>query len=196
MLYIYVCVCMCTRVCVSKVTYVRGRQGTRVSCWVLFKDSKILPWADLKDGEMFWKVDNAREHNYRQWICVCVHVSMLVRETLNKNNNPGLPWWHSDWESTCQCRGHGFEPWSGKIPHVEQLSSWATTTEPALWSLGATATEARVPQLLKPICLEPVLRNKRSHRNEKPTHRNEEYPLLTATREGLRAATKTQLSQK
>ena len=26
-------------------------------------------------------------------------------------------------ESACQCRGHGFEPWSGKIPHAaEQLS--------------------------------------------------------------------------
>ncbi|KAJ8784364.1 hypothetical protein J1605_008297 [Eschrichtius robustus] len=32
---------------------------------------------------------------------------------------------------TCQCRGHGFEPWSGKIPHVtEQLSPCTTTTEP------------------------------------------------------------------
>ena len=30
-------------------------------------------------------------------------------------------------------QGTGFEPWSGKIPHAtEQLSSWATTTEPAL----------------------------------------------------------------
>ena len=30
------------------------------------------------------------------------------------------------------CRGHGFDPWSGKIPHaVEQLSPCATTTEPA-----------------------------------------------------------------
>ena len=33
---------------------------------------------------------------------------------------------------------------------------------------------ARVPQLLKPVCLQPVLHNKRSHRNEKPAHRNEE----------------------
>ena len=31
----------------------------------------------------------------------------------------------------CQCRGHGFYPWPRKIPHdVEQLSLWATTTEP------------------------------------------------------------------
>ena len=33
---------------------------------------------------------------------------------------------------------------------------------------------AHVPQLLKPAGLEPMLRNKRSHRNEKPAHRNEE----------------------
>ena len=57
----------------------------------------------------------------------------------------GLPWWRSGWESACQCRGQGFEPWSGKIPHVaEQLGPWATITEPA--------------------CLEPVLRNKRGPR--------------------------------
>ena len=35
-------------------------------------------------------------------------------------------------------------------------------------------SRAREPQLLKPACLEPVLRNKRSHRNEKPTHHNVE----------------------
>ena len=75
------------------------------------------------------------------------------------------------------CQGPGLEPWSGKIPHAaEQLSPCATTTEPAF--------------------LEPVLRNKRSHCNGKPTHHNEEEPLLAATRGSLRAATKTQRSQK
>ena len=33
---------------------------------------------------------------------------------------------------------------------------------------------ACVLQLLKPTRLDPVLRNKRSHRNEKPSHLNEE----------------------
>ena len=66
----------------------------------------------------------------------------------------GLPWWHSGWESACQCRGHGFEPWSGKIPHTaEQLGPWATITEPER--------------------LEPVLRYKRGHDNERPAHRDE-----------------------
>ena len=28
----------------------------------------------------------------------------------------GLPWWSSDWESTCRWRGHRFHPWVRKIP--------------------------------------------------------------------------------
>ena len=54
---------------------------------------------------------------------------------------PGLPWWCSGWESACRCRGHGFETWSGKIPHAaERLGPWATTAEP--------------------VCLEPVLQER------------------------------------
>ena len=45
-------------------------------------------------------------------------------------------------------------------------------------------------QLLKPAQLEPVLRNKRSHRNEKPAHTNDEQPPLAATRESPHAAKK------
>ena len=56
----------------------------------------------------------------------------------------GLPWWFSGKESTCQHRRHGFNPWSGKIPHAkEELST--ITIEPVLWSPGAAATEAWVP---------------------------------------------------
>ena len=46
---------------------------------------------------------------------------------------------------------------------------WACALEPASHNYWAHA-----PRLLKPARLEPVLRNKRSHRNEKPAHRNEE----------------------
>ena len=89
----------------------------------------------------------------------------------------GLPWWCSGWESACQCKGHRFEPWSGKIPHAaEQLGPWDTTTEPAR--------------------LELVLRNKRGHDSERPAHRNEEWPPLAATRESPCTETKTQHSQK
>ena len=54
-------------------------------------------------------------------------------------------------------------------------------TKPARHNYWACALEpvshnywARMPQLLKPAHLEPVLHNKRSHRNEKPVHRNEQ----------------------
>ena len=62
---------------------------------------------------------------------------------------------------------------TGSIPglgrsHMLQ-SNWARA--PQLLSLRSRARE---PQLLKPTCLEPVLRNKRSHCNEKPTHGKEE----------------------
>ena len=47
---------------------------------------------------------------------------------------PGLPWWLTSKESACQCRGHRFHPWSGKISDDSEQ-----------WSPGATATEARAP---------------------------------------------------
>ena len=68
---------------------------------------------------------------------------------------------------------------------------WACALEPTSHNYWA-----HVPQLLKPACLEPVLRNKRNHHNEKSTHHNEEQPPLAATRESLRAAAKTQHGQK
>ena len=59
----------------------------------------------------------------------------------------GVPWWLSGKESTCQCRRHGSDPWSGKITHAtEQLSPCATTTEPVLWSPRVATTEAVRPR--------------------------------------------------
>ena len=70
-------------------------------------------------------------------------------------------------------------------------SYWACALEPVSHNY-----RAHVPQLLKPTHLEPMLCNKRSHHNEKPAHCNKELPLLSATRESLCTATKTQCSQK
>ena len=106
-----------------------------------------------------------------------IHI-MDYSAATNKNElSLGLPWWHSGWESACQCRGHGLEPWSGKIPHAaEQLGPWATVAEP--------------------VRLEPVLRNKRDRDSERPAHREEEWPPLATTRESPRTETKTQHSHK
>ena len=73
-----------------------------------------------------------------------------------------------DKKTTCQCRGHGFNLWSGKIPPAAgQLGPCTTTTQP-------TCSRACELKPLKPARLEPVLHNERSHRDGKPMHCNEE----------------------
>ena len=73
------------------------------------------------------------------------------------------PWWYRGWESVCQYRGYGFDPQSGKIPHVkEQL-------KPMHHNYGAHTL-----QLLKPVHLELMLCNKRSHHSEKHVPHNKE----------------------
>ena len=64
---------------------------------------------------------------------------------------------------------------------VQEDAICRSVTKPVHHNFWACALElvsqnywARVPQLLKPSRLEPMLRSKRSHRNEKPLHRNEE----------------------
>ena len=86
---------------------------------------------------------------------------------------------------------------------VQEDPTCRRATEPMHHNYWACALElmshnywARMLQLLKPVRLEPVLHNKRSHRNEKPAHHNEEQPSLATTRESPRAAMKTQHSQK
>ena len=51
-------------------------------------------------------------------------------------------------------------------------------------------------QLPKPACREPERHSKRSHRSDRPVHLNQEWPLLTSTRESPPAAMKTQCNQK
>ena len=90
----------------------------------------------------------------------------LTREKSILKQKPtlGLPWWRSGWESACRCRGHGFGPWSGRVPHAaERLGPWAAITEPAR--------------------LEPVLHNGGGRGSERPAHRDEEWPPLATTRE-------------
>ena len=64
--------------------------------------------------------------------------------------------------------------------HLPMQGTWVwALVQEDLTCCGATKPVChnywtRMPQLLKPACLEPVLCNKRSHCNEKPTHHDEE----------------------
>ena len=122
-------------------------------------------------NKCLWESEETATHVQFWWKC------KLVQSNECKRIKLGLSWWRSGWESACQCRGHGFEPWFEKIPHAaEQLGPWATTTEP--------------------VRLEPVLHNKRGCNSARPAHHDEEWPPLTATRESSHTEKKTQHSQK
>ena len=62
---------------------------------------------------------------------------------------------------------------TGSIPGLGR-SHMLQSNKAHVPQLLSLRSRAREPQLLKPARLEPMLRDKRSHRNEKPVHRNEE----------------------
>ena len=106
----------------------------------------------------------------------------------------GLLSWLSGKESTCKCRRHRFDPWSGRIPHAsEQLSLRATTTEPVLESPEIKTTEPTSCNYWSPCNLEPVL-----HSSEKLLQwKAQALPRRVAPtpEKSLHAAKKTQHSQ-
>ena len=119
-----------------------------------------------------------------QWLRICLLGTSLVAQWL-KICLPMQGTWVRAllWEDlTC----HGA---ARPVRH----SCWAWALDPESHNYWA-----RVPQLLKPARLEPVLRNKRSNCSERPAHRNEEWLPLTATGESpcTATATKTPRSQK
>ena len=77
-----------------------------------------------------------------------------MKKTVYKSISEGLLWQPSGEESVLVCRGHRFDPWSGKIPH------WCRTNKPVHHNYRNSDA------------LESVLHNKRSHRDEKPAHSN------------------------
>ena len=170
-----------------------GKSQKAHSTYNLRKEKSSMK--DLSFSQMWlilktWKDRNVKlarqfnTHTQTIYTHTHTHIHILYHWTWEKNSVVievqeiwGLPWWRSGWESACQCRGHGFESWSGKIPHAaDQLGLWATTAEP--------------------VHLEPVLRNKRGCDGERPAHRDEEWPPLASTRGRPGTETKTQHSQK
>ena len=123
------------------------------------------PLLHVVKGELLHKSESFKTCSERtplvvQWLRICLPMQ-------------GTRVWALVWEDLT-CRG---------VTKPVRHNYWIGTLEPVSHNYWA-----RVPQLLKPAHPEPVLRNKRSHHNEKPVHCNKEKPLLAATRESPRTA--------
>ena len=76
---------------------------------------------------------------------------------VKNNKTVGLSWWLSGKKSACQCRRHGFDPWSRKVQHaVKQLSLHISTIEPLHWSPRAASAEPTHRNCRSPNTLEHV----------------------------------------
>ena len=71
-----------------------------------------------------------------------------------KTSTKGLPWWSSSWDSTSQCRGHGFDSWLGHWgpAHAEllRLNDSATEVHVCALELAHHNDWVRTPQLGSP----------------------------------------------
>ena len=129
-----VCVCVCVCVCVL------------LSCVRLFVYS--LPFELPGKPQEYWNLgcqfilqgffpsqgSNPVLCSLLHWQADSVPLSHLASPRLRKR----FPWWLSGKVSTCPRRVHGFNPWSGRIPHVEQLNPCTTAIEPTqmlIWLL-------------------------------------------------------------
>ena len=71
-----------------------------------------------------------------------------------------FPRWLSGKESTCQCRRHGFNPWSGKTPlATEQLSPCAATADPHAATTEALAARSPGSAVRSPCDEKPTFRS-------------------------------------
>ena len=70
----------------------------------------------IKNGYLY-KNNDYYIHNINIIVLYLI-LSTTTNSLLAKDVNVKSLWWLSDKESACQCRRHGFAPWSGKIPHA------------------------------------------------------------------------------
>ena len=147
------------------------------------------PFGDCVTG---WKRVEFGARGNRVWILALLHTScMILSKSLTFSVSSSLKKDHRTSLVVQWLRI--FLPGQGTRVRalVQEDPTCHRATEPASHNYWA-----RTPQLLKPAHLEPVLHNKRSHRSEKPVHRNKEQPLLTATREKPTCSKEDQRSQK
>ena len=141
---------------------VYGGIGRESSIMSFFQKTKwLIPTSTPKETK--WKQAGSQRE-------ICTLTVTWVLFKIGKTwNQPKCP--STGWVSKMWCVGFP----GGTVVENLPANAGDTGSCPGLGrSHMLRSNWAREPQLLKPACLEPVLRNKRSHRNEKPAHHSEE----------------------
>ena len=155
-------------VCIWQYIYIQCQKQT----WATLLGSRLVPifCALLLDKVIIVKTQHRTYFPLLHWCFIsCI---LLPSTSLNCNQRAPLvaPWLRirlptqGTWlqAQVRECRVA-----TKPVCHIY----WACALQPASHNCWA-----RMPQLLKPTHLEPVLCNKRSHCNEKPVHHNKERP--------------------
>ena len=123
-----------------------------------------IPSEPPEKPHLWYYLKDSTHGNYPSW---------SLRHNILKAMVPGLPWWSSGYESACQCRGHGSDPWSRRIPHATgQLSPQAATAEAHTpWDLRSTTKEAA------------AMRSPRTTARGAPTRCSQRKPTATKTQQ-------------
>ena len=147
----------------SKSVFIR-----RVCSLLAFSSSAGFSWAQGQGSLGQWRqccALGSGMYNKSQPIIYSAPVSLCEKET---SGGPVVK------TLTCHCRGHWFDPGSGKIPHaVGHLDPCTTAIEPVLWSLQGATVEPTCSNCWRPRALEPALLDKRSHHSEKLAQHNQ-----------------------
>ena len=141
------------------------------------RQTVVQSWRNERNSSMLWM--QGSRHLYSPpsspppWSLQFVTVPTYT-ELYRHNSKTSLV---TQWmRITCQCRGHGFDPWCGKMPHVtEQQRLRGPTAEPACH----LQPSRREP--CQPVChhscsshARALLLNKGSHCGGKPVYHSRE----------------------
>ena len=92
----------------------------------------------------------------------------------------GLRRWNSAKETPFQCRGHGFDLWSRKIPHARgKQSPCAATPEATFWSLHSTEEPPERKACTQKLERSPTsLQLEKAHTTRESPHNNKQPKIF------------------
>ena len=144
-----------------------GEKKKKQTKWDSFQTESICASKDtvrkvkgqLTEWEKILERHISERDLYPQYIKNSDNSTMKKQTTQFKNGQKGFPSWLRGKESACQCRRHGFDPWSGKIPCAMGQLSLCATTKLVHHNYWACSLEPRsrnywahMLQLSKPAC--------------------------------------------